>query len=59
MITYEFLRGGRLGVIKFSGNIDKEKLVSFLTYLFHRKETAGVTKALFGLQRCQSEVWHQ
>lgn len=46
MITYEFLREGKLAVIRFSEDIDKKTMTSFLEYLFRRKEAPGITKAL-------------
>ncbi len=46
MITYEFFLEVKLTVIKFSGKIDKKSLMSFLDFLFHKKETTEVSKAL-------------
>ena len=46
MIAYDFLLGGKLAIIKFSGKIDKNTLISFLESLFKRKETRVVEKAL-------------
>ena len=46
MVTYEFLQDGKFAVMKLSGNIDKESLLSFLGLLFRREEIPGVKIAL-------------
>ena len=44
MITYDFLLEGEFAVIKFSGNIEKKTLTSFLEYIFQKKKRRNFRK---------------
>lgn len=46
MITYEFLLDNELLLVKISGAVDKGKMLSFLKFLFDKKEMIHLSKAI-------------
>lgn len=51
MIYYEFLFENKLLLVRITGDIDKKTMLSFLNFLFHIKETSGVSKAIMDFRK--------